>query len=1598
MNVNSDQKVSRQYTNSQNTEIAKHRSVYLLSQLGKHIKKPTGCETSYTDHNRLNIASSPSVPPMVSPIKDLTSRYLSALEDTNSPRLPLKPSLKHNAYTNTTSPLKKHNSPDLDDLARQMNIDTASKPVILKANFGTPSATVSSFQSSSGSHSVKSLAEESPKSPTKGSLKTSKGYEYLCRILAIKNWLEIVINEPILQTPVELMTYIQNGIHLAKLANVFLPLKKAVYTKDSRLEFRHTENINRFFKLLDFLEIPDLFRFELTDLYDAKDVPKVWFCLHAMSYKINVLNSLYPQIQNLVDRIDFSEGDIRTANRALVGRNLPNFTSADTNNPESPGKSSYMNNTLKFNSPTKSPIRSPIRRPSESENDNPFREPPKLKPAAQASSFEQSIRSVLKVPDLVRSPSISESISNYNYSRVDKTSKYYTPELEDNVDNIIKLQALSMGALFRYKMFVDKIMLKSFDSEMTEFNSIIRGFLSRSKTVHRHRDELLFYKKSIVRLQAIARGKLLKLSFGISLADGSEPAIITLQGSIRRHLIQSRVQIIKDTLQRNAAYFEKIQSVIRRKPVHSVVSTITQNRKVLEDGIINLQSAARRKIYLGRNSRKQITELFNGNMLIELQSLIRAGTTRNKIRFQLRWISRERVVVRELQSIGRGAITRTRLCNKVLITLLGEDIKMNQLFAKARGDSVRRKVQFKKDVLNLVEGSEIVPLQSAFRGVFLRFRRDVILDEIYDEVDNLVGFQSIVRAALVRNDIQGMITYYRANSAKVVKAQAILRSKYTQKAYKALINLKKPPVSVVRRFAYLLSDNETDYLEEMELAEFKDQILEKSRLNEDLELRIENLEIKLGLLDKNKITLEDFMKGDHKYKAFEPSAKKAANMKCLEKLNKSSRRRIELYQSLLYLLQTKPAYWTRIFDGLAASDRGKITKSLQFHISLLFPLAGCPVHSHTREEYFFVKFICDLMENDFSSRCNNITDITKPKLVFWIDYLNEMNNGVQQRSHLKHLFGKIMQKVIMDDELTFESDPSKIYIQAMERELEVYGSSKKRRDILPQSAIRDELISSAFVENLLSLREFTTDAIETIQRIIPQIPLHVRLLAKHAYENSRQVFPDQNEQLHLAVAGVIIIKHYISSIFVLPENYGYSIRHPSGKHDSKVAENLKSLSRVLLQTFSMRPFSDNFLKPMNEYVMSQVDTIKWIIKDIIRVKSLESEYEVNEYDDIVAVERPTLTMRISDIILLEKLVAKNLEASAPSVDDQLCTVISELEDVVNTADDYIRLTELGSLTLSLTPITKEDSVADAKCDTLFSQAKRCILYILQVQEGDDLLELLIQGIKPEHEEIFKDIVELEKEASKTSMLRQAANYRSSTKKISQMSYIELKKMALKVILQLESMGKVTRKNSFQEILNQLVLDIKTKDKRRGARKSQLQIASMTVNKLSEKEKFLTRQLNDYNKHIETVLLELQLKPKDKKIFNIIPVFSKQYFYQRELKKSNRLPKFGSYKYSAKKLLDLKTIEDCGGALQRAQASSSKLDFMFSCHKVGSFVIEAGNGTVTIPGASNSITLDDLLEKQYEGKKQWVMFDGMVTFDTDKLAALLFRKFYDLKRD
>lgn len=155
-------------------------------------------------------------------------------------------------------------------------------------------------------------------------------YEYLCRLEEAKKWIEAVLNEDLPEVT-EFEQNLRNGVILAKLAAKFTPQivsSRKIFDLDQTrfsqggLHFRHTDNINYFLKALASIGLPDIFTPETTDIYDAKNLPRVIFCLHAFSLFLYKLGKA-PQMLDLMGKATFTTEQISHMKSALDAYGLP---------------------------------------------------------------------------------------------------------------------------------------------------------------------------------------------------------------------------------------------------------------------------------------------------------------------------------------------------------------------------------------------------------------------------------------------------------------------------------------------------------------------------------------------------------------------------------------------------------------------------------------------------------------------------------------------------------------------------------------------------------------------------------------------------------------------------------------------------------------------------------------------------------------------------------------------------------------------------------------------------------------------------------------------------------------------------------------------------------------------------------------------------------------------------------------------------------------------------------------------------------------------------------------------------------------------------
>lgn len=221
-----------------------------------------------------------------------------------------------------------------------------------------------------------------------------------------------------------------------------------------------------------------------------------------------------------------------------------------------------------------------------------------------------------------------------------------------------------------------------------------------------------------------------------------------------------------------------------------------------------------------------------------------------------------------------------------------------------------------------------------------------------------------------------------------------------------------------------------------------------------------------------------------------------------------------------------------------------------------------------------------------------------------------------------------------------------------------------------------------------------------------------------------------------------------------------------------------------------------------------------------------------------------------------------------------------------------------------------------------------------------------------------------------------------------MSYAELKRTALQHIVELERTGRISRHNQYQDLLNEIAVDIRTKHRRRIQRQRELENVRLTLDRLNDQSNYLEGQLKTYNDYIEQAMVTLQNK-KGKKRF-LMP-FTKQWDHERELQRSGRVFKFGSYKYSARNLADKGVLVHWKGYTERQW---DRVDLTISSNAVGIFTIDGSSGNMMVPGANAQISLDDLLQAQFNNTQFMDLFEDQLRVNVNLFLHLIMRKFYN----
>ncbi|KAL9643268.1 hypothetical protein ABK040_014724 [Willaertia magna] len=152
------------------------------------------------------------------------------------------------------------------------------------------------------------------------SIAERKAYEFLLRTEEAKRWIEEMIQEKLPPGTANFGEMLRDGVALAKLGKIFAPTAIKKINKPasgSVLEFMAVDNISQFFNACKLANFPDHYVFEVTDLWELKNVYKVIHCLHTLSLHL-YRNGLSIKMQNLQNaNLKFSKEEIEKTQKML---------------------------------------------------------------------------------------------------------------------------------------------------------------------------------------------------------------------------------------------------------------------------------------------------------------------------------------------------------------------------------------------------------------------------------------------------------------------------------------------------------------------------------------------------------------------------------------------------------------------------------------------------------------------------------------------------------------------------------------------------------------------------------------------------------------------------------------------------------------------------------------------------------------------------------------------------------------------------------------------------------------------------------------------------------------------------------------------------------------------------------------------------------------------------------------------------------------------------------------------------------------------------------------------------------------------------------
>uniref|UniRef100_G3UUY6 Uncharacterized protein n=1 Tax=Meleagris gallopavo TaxID=9103 RepID=G3UUY6_MELGA len=737
---------------------------------------------------------------------------------------------------------------------------------------------------------------------------------------------------------------------------------------------------------------------------------------------------------------------------------------------------------------------------------------------------------------------------------------------------------------------------------------------------------------------------------------------------------------------------------------------------------------------------------------------------------------------------------------------------------------------YNREQLWLANENLIVKLQACCRGYLVRQEFNSRMSFLKKQVPAITCIQQYLWKSLLsdlmyqaRRRYRDRLQYFRDHINDVIKIQAFIRANKAREDYKTLINAENPPMAVVRKFVHLLDQSDQDFQEELELMKLREEVVTLIRSNQQLENDLNLMDIKIGLLVKNKITLQDVV--SHSKKLTKKNKEQLSDMMMLNKqkgglkaLSKEKREKLEAYQHLFYLLQTNPTYLAKLIFQMPQN------KSTKFMDSVIFTLYNYA--SNQREEYLLLRLFQTALQEEIKSKVDQIHEIVTGNPTV-IKMVVSFNRGARGQNALRQILAPVVKEIIDDKSLNIKTDPVDIYKSWVNQmESQTGEASKLPYDVTPEQALNHDEVRTRLDASIRNMKTVTDKFLSAIVGSVDKIPYGMRFIAKVLKDSMHDKFPDAGEDELLKIVGNLLYYRYMNPAIVAPDAFDIIDLSAGGQLTTDQRRNLGSIAKMLQHAASNKMFmGDNaHLSIINEYLSHTT----LFIHVACEVPELQDKFNIDEYSDLVTLTKPVIYISIGEIINTHTLLLDHQDAIAPEHNDPIHELLDDLGEVPSIESligDLFYFTIINIEGLTLTEILDTSATSEQEAEHQRAMQKRAIR---DAKTPDKM--------------------------KKSVSVKEDGNLNLQGKK-------EKIKTGLKKLTEL---GIVNAKNKYQELINDIAKDIRNQRRYRQRRKAELVKLQQTYSALNSKATFYGEQVDYYKSYIKTCLDNLASKGKNSK--------------------------------------------------------------------------------------------------------------------------------------